>query len=404
MVVGATVTVHVKNASPGTGALANIYSDDGVTLIGGSAVTTDSTGTFDFYAPDGRYDLVVLASGVTKTVADLLIQDVTEANSGDATLALNGTIGSTTPNTGAFTSITAGSGGIFANSGGATTSEKITLGRTTTDATFAIPGGAGLFAANAAQGDLVIRNEAAARSVFIGPLLASGALPVSVNNTGVNLWTSTGTLPADVFNDGSGNIVFGTSGGKQMVWASTGLFTNPGLGVNFQGATSGSTSLQATAISSGTLTLPAATDTLVGRATTDTLTNKTLGGAGSTTPDTKFNRLKSAQGSALIAGDFAISASWGSTASIASVSGTDAAGSITILTGGTGIAANPSITLTFHDGTWTNPPIVVCSRGDVQTAGHVAAVSVSATQVIFTVNTTPNSGQNYPIYFICIGR
>jgi hypothetical protein len=44
----------------------------------------------------------------------------------------------------------------------------------------------------------------------------------------------------------------------------------------FYGATSGSTTLQATATASGTLTLPAATDTLVGKTTTDTLTNKTL--------------------------------------------------------------------------------------------------------------------------------
>ncbi|WP_440640284.1 beta strand repeat-containing protein [Bradyrhizobium sp. PUT101] len=50
------------------------------------------------------------------------------------------------------------------------------------------------------------------------------------------------------------------------------------------GSSSGATTLNASAAASGTLTLPAATDTLVGRATTDTLTNKTLTSPVLTTP------------------------------------------------------------------------------------------------------------------------
>ena len=61
--------------------------------------------------------------------------------------------------------------------------------------------------------------------------------------------------------------------------------------IDISGSTSGTTTLQATAVAgTTTLTLPAATDTLVGKDTTDTLTNKTLTGAvmngtvGATTP------------------------------------------------------------------------------------------------------------------------
>lgn len=62
---GATVTVRVANVSPGTGALATIYSDDGVTVVAGSAVTTDTNGRYSFYAADGRYDLTITGTGIT---------------------------------------------------------------------------------------------------------------------------------------------------------------------------------------------------------------------------------------------------------------------------------------------------------------------------------------------------
>jgi hypothetical protein len=69
---------------------------------------------------------------------------------------------------------------------------------------------------------------------------------------------------------------------------------SPVANVGFAGSTSGTTTVQATAVAgTTTLTLPAATDTLVGRATTDTLTNKTL--TSPTINDAKQNLTLNAQ-------------------------------------------------------------------------------------------------------------
>ena len=61
----------------------------------------------------------------------------------------------------------------------------------------------------------------------------------------------------------------------------TGISTFSSSGIDFLGTT-GQTKVQASTTASGTLTLPAATDTLVGKATNDTLTNKTINASNNT--------------------------------------------------------------------------------------------------------------------------
>lgn len=78
----------------------------------------------------------------------------------------------------------------------------------------------------------------------------------------------TGYVTLDTTQTITGAKTFGSAGGVSKL--------------NIAGNTSGSTALNASAVASGVLTLPAATDTLLARATTDTLTNKSISGSTNT--------------------------------------------------------------------------------------------------------------------------
>jgi len=88
--------------------------------------------------------------------------------------------------------------------------------------------------------------------------------------------TSNGSASGDTLTlEASSVIVRGYGGGANF---DCGIANSVGcLGLVLAGTSSGATTLSPSAVASGTLTLPAATDQLVARATSDTLTNKTLG-------------------------------------------------------------------------------------------------------------------------------
>ena len=109
---------------------------------------------------------------------------------------------------------------------------------------------------------------------------ASGS-PTLLFCTGSNGYIITGSTVGPASSTDNAAVRFDGTGGKTfqnsaLIIADTTGNISGLQQAQFSGTTSGTTVLKPNAVATGTVTLPAATDTLVGKATTDTLTNKTL--------------------------------------------------------------------------------------------------------------------------------
>lgn len=126
--------------------------------------------------------------------------------------------------------------------------------------------------------------------------------------------------------------------------------------------------------------------------------------------DVGFNRVFSTISTPVAASDFALSAGWGNTATKnVSTLSKDSCGELAILCQGSGIAANPDVTLTFKDGTWNEIPFVQVtpSTNASVTNGSWVVGNVTATTVVFRwfspTSTLPTSGQTYTFQYMCMG-
>ncbi|NBP55889.1 hypothetical protein EBU71_05020 [bacterium] len=230
----------------------------------------------------------ITQTGNTTTSGTLTVTGETNLNGGlkldtdkftvaDATgnTAIAGTLG--------VTGDTTLTGDLAVNGGDLTTSQTTFNLLNSTATTLNIGGAATSLNLGAATGTTTVGNN----------LTVTGDLTVNGNTTTLststlevedkNILIAKGAVNDAAAND-AGIVVESGDGNKSILWKdATDAFTSSehietaaGKTLALSGSSSGKTTINVAATASGTLTLPSATDTLVGRATTDTLTNKSI--------------------------------------------------------------------------------------------------------------------------------
>lgn len=115
------------------------------------------------------------------------------------------------------------------------------------------------------------------------------------------------------------------------------------------------------------------------------------------------SRIFQNEGLAYSSADSAIALSgWGNGSTVSGAIGYDPAFSFNVTASGVP-AANPTITITFKNGSWGRPPQFLVMRNDINTPywGVPHTVVTTATTLVITFNGTPTVGTTYS--YICMG-
>ena len=110
-------------------------------------------------------------------------------------------------------------------------------------------------------------------------------------------------------------------------------------------------------------------------------------------------------GSRVVIGDFGSLTNWGTGASVSAASGSDTTGFMSVLAG-TGPAASPTFTFTYHDGSYGGIPNMIWVLRETNDAGVTAAPIVAwneqLTYCVVTVPITPTASKRYTFQWIII--
>lgn len=188
---------------------------------------------------------------------------------------------------------------------------------------------------------------------------------------------------ADITLDGAASATVDLSANRTIGLANAG----PGLGT----------------IGTGAAFLQTVTLDAKGRVTAATAASATTGDW--TARDFIGRRLVANAGTAIVAGDFTLSAGFGTTRSISAVtSGTrDMRGQFQVTSAGAGQAANPTITLTFKDGTFPAAPFAMVLRNGGSQPTVQTTWSTTATTLVITFVGTPVAAEVYGYNFMVMG-
>ncbi len=267
-------------------------------LATGLLKNTTTTGVLSVATPGSDYEVpLTFSTGLTRTVNTITV-NTSQNISTLSNLTSNGFV-TTSGGTGAL-SVTGSTGSgnvVLATSptlvtpvlgaATATSINKVAFTAPATGATLTIADGKTLTASNSltfagsdgstlnvGSGGTLGTAAYTSSSAYEVPLTFSTGLTRTVNTITVNTSQNIATLSNLTSN---GSVQTSGGNGTLSVVANTGTGNN--VLANSPSLTSPSFS---TIVNTGTLTLPTSTDTLVGRATTDTLTNKTISGSNNT--------------------------------------------------------------------------------------------------------------------------